>query len=64
MGALARATRLSPKALRLYDESRLLEPVHDHGETSDWKPRRIFLCDPATAEATDIVYESAIALRD
>ena len=42
----------------------LMQWVHDHDETSDWKPRQIFLRDPATAEATDIVYELAIALRD
>lgn len=33
IGAFARATRLSPKALRLYDESRLLEPVHVDPDT-------------------------------
>jgi len=42
----------------------LMRWVHDNGESSDWKPRQIFLRDPATAEATDIVFELAIALRD
>jgi DNA-binding transcriptional MerR regulator len=43
-----------------------LESLHqwlvDHGERTDWKPRQIFLLDPATADAADTVYELAVRL--
>jgi DNA-binding transcriptional MerR regulator len=35
----------------------------DHNEHSDWKPRQIFLLDPATADSNDPVYELAVRLR-
>jgi DNA-binding transcriptional MerR regulator len=33
-----------------------------HNEQTDWKPRQIFLLDPAAANATDPVYELAVRL--
>ena len=38
--------------------------LEDHDEEADWRPRQIFLCDPATVGPDDAVYELAIALRD
>jgi DNA-binding transcriptional MerR regulator len=44
-----------------------MESLHqwliDHNEQTDWKPRQIFLLDPATADAEDTVYELAVRLH-
>ncbi|EME53182.1 MerR family transcriptional regulator, partial [Amycolatopsis decaplanina DSM 44594] len=34
----------------------------EHDEETDWKPRQIFLVDPATVEASEPVYELAVRL--
>ncbi|WP_405162936.1 MerR family transcriptional regulator [Nocardia sp. NBC_01499] len=34
----------------------------DHNEESDWRPRQIFLRDPAHADESDIIYELAVTL--
>ncbi|MBE1499337.1 hypothetical protein H4696_006437 [Amycolatopsis lexingtonensis] len=43
-----------------------LESLHrwlaDHDEHTDWKPRQIFLADPAAAGSDDPVYELAVRL--
>lgn len=35
----------------------------DHNEQADWKPRQIFLRDPATADPADPIYELAVRLN-